>query len=168
MTYFTKILLAITLSVTSYSFANAKAIEGEPAPSFEAKLMNGQKFSLESTKGNVVILHFWATWCPSCLDEMPVLNDFYQKHKDQGIKIIAISMNDPNEDQEVIKYIDKFKFDSAFNRNSLFKGYGRVWHLPLTFVVDKKGILRRNGQVDATVLDEKVLEKTVTPLLEKD
>jgi peroxiredoxin len=163
-----KILFATVLTSLFLQTANAKAIEGEPAPSFEAKLINGQKFNIESAKGHVVILHFWATWCSTCLEEMPALNEFYEKHKDQGLKIIAISMNDPNEDQDVIKYLDKLKFDAAFNRNSSFKGYGRVWHLPLTFIIDKKGIIRRNGQSDATVLNEKLLEKTVTPLLEKD
>ena len=168
MTYFTKLLLVISFTINSFSVANAKAIEGEPAPLLEAKLINGQKFNLEAAKGHVVILHFWATWCPTCLEEMPALSDFYEKHKDQGLKIVVVSMNDPNEDQEVIKYLDKFKFDAAFNRNSSFKGYGRVWHLPLTFIIDKKGIVRRNGQSDATVLNEKLLEKTATPLLEKD
>jgi len=124
-----KILFATVLTSLFLQTANAKAIEGEPAPSFETKLINGQKFNIELAKGHVVILHFWATWCSTCLEEMPALNEFYEKHKDQGLKIIAVSMNDPNEDQEVIKYLDKLKFDAAFNRNSSFKGYGRVWHL---------------------------------------
>lgn len=168
MTFLKKLLFAALLSLSSFSLVNAKAIEGEAAPAFEAKLINGQKFNIESVKGHVVILHFWATWCPTCLEEMPALSDFYEKHKDQGLKVVAVSMNDPKEDQEVIKYLEKFKFDAAFNRNSSFKAYGRVWHLPLTFIIDKKGIVRRNGQSDATVLNDKLLDKTVTPLLEKD
>ena len=168
MYFFFRILATVMLFVSFSSIADAKVSEGEPAPTFEAKLIGNQKFNLEAAKGQVVILHFWATWCSTCLEEMPALNDFYNKHKEQGLKVVAISMNDANEDQEVVKYLDKFKFDSAFNRNSSFKGYGRVWHLPLTFVIDKKGIVRRNGQSDATVLNEKLLEKTVTPLLEKD
>ena len=168
MCVFIRILATAMLFVSFSSLANAKLSEGETAPAFEAKLISNQKFNLEMAKGQVVILHFWATWCPTCLEEMPALSDFYNKHKEQGLKVVAISMNDANEDQEVVKYLEKFKFDSSFNRNSSFKGYGRVWHLPLTFVIDKKGILRRNGQSDATVLNEKLLEKTVTPLLEKD
>ena len=168
MYFFFRILASVMLFVSFSYIADAKVSEGEPAPTFEAKLIGNQKFNLEAAKGQVVILHFWATWCSTCLEEMPALNDFYNKHKEQGLKVVAISMNDANEDQEVVKYLEKFKFDSSFNRNSSFKGYGRVWHLPLTFVIDKKGILRRNGQSDATVLNEKLLEKTVTPLLEKD
>ena len=165
------IIRIILTSLSAFSISSqaiAKVAEGDSAPAFEAKLISNQKFNLEAAKGQVVILHFWATWCPTCLEEMPALSDFYNKHKDQGLKVVAISMNDANEDQEVVKYLEKFRFDSAFNRNCAFKGYGRIWHLPLTFVIDKKGILRRNGQSDATVLNEKSLEKTVTPLLEKD
>ena len=161
-----QIIFISLIALSTPSQAIAKVAEGEPAPAFEAKLISNQKFNLEAMKGQVVILHFWATWCSTCLEEMPALNDFYNKHKDQGLKVIAISMNDANEDLEVIKYLEKLKFDSAFNRNSSFKGYGRIWHLPLTFVIDRKGIVRRNGQSDATVLNEKLLEKTVTPLLE--
>ena len=168
MNTFIRIFITTLIVFPVFSLAHARAIEGEPAPAFEAKLINGQKFNIESVKGHVVILHFWATWCPTCLEEMPALSDFYEKHKDQGLKVVAVSMNDPNEDQEVIKYLEKFRFDAAFNRNCSFKAYGRVWHLPLTFIIDKKGIVRRNGQNDATVLNEKLLDKTVTPLLEKD
>jgi peroxiredoxin len=168
MSHYVKLLTISLITILFVQPANAKVTEGEPAPAFEAMLMNGRNFTLESTKGEVVILHFWATWCPTCLEELPALSDFYNKHKEEGLRVITISMNEDKQDQEVIKYLERYKLDAAFNRNSSFKGYGRVWHLPLTFIIDKKGIIRRNGQSDTTVLNEKILQKTVIPLLEQN
>jgi hypothetical protein len=59
-----------------------------------------------------------------------------------------------------------YSFDAAFGRDASFKGYGRIWRLPLSFVIDRHGILRKDGWSGEAGIDEASLERDITPLLQ--
>jgi cytochrome c biogenesis protein CcmG, thiol:disulfide interchange protein DsbE len=141
--------------------------EGKVAPAFSAELIDGKSFNLETVKGEVVIINFWATWCPPCRQEMPAIESFYLKHKSQGLRVIAVSLDDPGDENKVRDVMKSFSFDAAMEEKSQHKGYGRIWRLPLTFVIDRKGILRKDGWYGPVGIDQPLLEKIVTPLLEE-
>ncbi len=148
------------------SSISAIAVEaGKPAPPMSARLLSGEQFSLESTKGQVVVINFWATWCAPCRKEMPALEAYYRKHRDAGLKVVAISMDSGFNQANVREFMADYSFPAAMQRDADFAGYGKIWRIPLTFVVDRKGILRRDGFEDTAWVDEAELEKTVTPLL---
>jgi cytochrome c biogenesis protein CcmG, thiol:disulfide interchange protein DsbE len=142
--------------------------EGQTAPSLTAKTMTGQNFDLAKEKGHVTIIHFWASWCSICRIEMPLLESYYQQHKQEGLQLLAISMDDSDEDDLVRQLMTPFSFPAAYQRNASFKGYGRIWHTPMTFVIDKQGILRRDGSEGNPQIDQTILDKTVTPWLKKE
>ena len=139
--------------------------EGDPAPVLEAKLLDGRSFSLAASTGKVVIVNFWATWCEPCRAEMPALNAYYERHKAEGLEILAISMDRPADEGKAREFLRNFTFSAGFGRDANFRGYGRVWRLPLTFVIDRKGILRKDGWYGDPGIDLRLLETTVTPLL---
>ena len=141
--------------------------EGKPAPKFEARLLDGKPFSLADANGKVVILNFWATWCAPCRQEMPAFEAYYRKHKDEGVEIVAISMDRPVDDAKVDLVMRQFSYPAALVRNASFKDYGRIWTLPLTFVIDRNGILRKDEWQPDPPIDLPALEKLVTPLLTK-
>ena len=148
--------------------ATAHAIkEGEPAPSLEAKLLDGKPFSLAAASGKVIVVNFWATWCEPCRAEMPALDAYYQKHRAEGLEIVAISMDQPADESKVREVMRAFTFDAGLGRDASFRGYGRIWRLPLTFVIDRKGILRKDGWYGDPGIDAPLLEKIVTPLLSR-
>lgn len=140
---------------------------GKPAPPVAAKLLNGEQFSLESARGQVVVINFWATWCASCRKEMPALEAYYRKNRDAGVKVIAISMDSGFSQGRVREFMTGYSFPVALQRDADFSGYGKIWRIPLTFVIDRNGILRRNGFEEEAGIDEAELEKTVTPLLKE-
>jgi cytochrome c biogenesis protein CcmG/thiol:disulfide interchange protein DsbE len=140
--------------------------EGKPAPAVEAKTFDGKTFKLDDYAGQVVILHYWASWCAPCRQEMPALESFYEKHRAQGLELLAVSMDDPADEAKAREVMRQFSFPAAMARDTRAKGYGRIWRIPLTFVIDRKGILRKDGWYGAPTLDLPELEKTVTPLLE--
>ena len=161
---FKLVLSAIFMMTSTLSIAIE---EGRSAPAFTANLIDGQSFSLASAKGQVVIINFWATWCSPCMQEMPAFERYYQQHKDQGLRLIAVSLDEPVDDTKVRGVMKAYGFDAAFERETQHKGYGRIWRLPLTFVIDRKGILRKDGWYGAAGIDQPLLEKIVTPLLEE-
>lgn len=68
--------------------------EREPAPRFHAKSLDGEQFSNESTKGKVVLLQFWTTWCPYCKNEEPLVNNLTAEFADKGLVVIAVDVGE--------------------------------------------------------------------------
>jgi thiol-disulfide isomerase/thioredoxin len=113
----------------------------------------------------VVIVNFWATWCTPCLAEMPALEAYYTRHRPEGLEILAISMDDARDVAAVRATASKFSFPVALKSEADFEGLGRIWRMPSTFVVDREGILRRNGSTGEAEVNLPLLESLVTPLL---
>ena len=141
------------------------ATEGEIAPSFNIKLHNGENYHYAQNNNQVIILHFFATWCSACLVEMPALNEFYKKHHTEGLDLIAISMDLKKDERKAEILMQKFAFPFAFFREAEIKNYGRIWRIPLTFIIDRKGILKKDGWTQELPLSINDLEKSIAPLL---
>jgi peroxiredoxin len=132
---------------------------GNKAPDFTLNNLKGEKISLSSFNGKVVILNFWATWCPSCIAEMPSLNELYREMKSDGLEIIAVSTDRSPEVAK--KYVRKKGFDYTIvvdeDRKAarLFK----VFSLPTTFLIDRNGVITEKfyGEYDWT--DKEIKEK---------
>jgi thiol-disulfide isomerase/thioredoxin len=140
---------------------------GKPAPPLDARLLDGTSYSLQAGRGKVVIVNFWATWCAPCRAEMPAIDAYYRKHRGEGLEVIAVSMDDPGSEEKVRNVMRAFSFPAALGPQSDFKGYQRIWRLPLTFVIDRDGVLREKDWYGDPGIDDALLEKTVTPLLAK-
>ena len=154
------LILSLLLAAHAYALG-----DGKPAPAFEAKLLDGSTSSLAGSTGKVIVINFWATWCVPCREEMPALEAYYQKHREEGLQLLAISMDEPADDQKVLDFMRAFSFPAAFVRDANTKNYGRIWRIPLTFVIDRQGILRKDGWYGDPKIDLPLLEKVVTPLL---
>lgn len=145
----------------------SQAIEvGQSAPFYNIQLANGKIFSESDGAGKVVVLHFWATWCEPCRSELPAIENYYQKHHREGLEFIAISLDDPADIAKVRAVLSRYSYPGTLLSDANIRGYGRIWRIPLTFVIDRKGILRYDawgGGDDG--LNEAILESALTPLL---
>lgn len=141
------------------------ADEGKPAPELRAQLLSGKDFSLAKAKGQVVIVHFWATWCAACKIEMPVLEAYYKRHHAEGLRIVALSVDTAKNEAKARETMKTYSFDGGMAKEAGYKAYGRIWRLPLTFIVDRKGILKEDGWALDHEIAPADLEKVVTPLL---
>jgi cytochrome c biogenesis protein CcmG, thiol:disulfide interchange protein DsbE len=103
MMRFKSALLAVILGVVSVSCwdrddGKPPKMELRAAPGFILATSTGSKVKLEEFKGTVTIVHFWATWCPPCLEELPKLLKFAESYKDRAIKFVAVSLDSNWED----------------------------------------------------------------------
>jgi thiol-disulfide isomerase/thioredoxin len=136
--------------------------ENRAIPPWQVTLPDGRIVGSESLKGKVVLVNFWATWCPYCRKEMPVIDDFWHDYRGKGFEVVAISIDDtPDKIAAWMKDKD-YAFMAAPSNASVAAAFGNVSSVPTSFIVDAAGHIRHKiaGQVSPPRL-----EKLVTPLL---
>lgn len=111
---------------------------GKEAPDFKLKTIEGKEVSLKDYRGKVVLINFWATWCPPCREEMPLFEKVYKKYKDKGFEILAIS-TDSSVDQ-VKKFLKEYRvsFPVLFDDANVSGLYG-IQGLPTSFLINREG-----------------------------
>jgi len=119
-------------------------VEGAPFPDFDEKDIAGNPLSVAGCKGNVVLIDFWATWCPPCQIELPNILATYKKYHDQGFEVIGISLDVDRQQLEKFLKIQQMTWpqynDGKFWDTKLVLKYG-VTQLPSTYLVDGRGII---------------------------
>ncbi len=132
------------------------------APSLTLTDLQGTPRALSDYRGQVVLVNLWATWCPPCKAEMPTLDAYYQKHRDEGFTLLAINAGDPAE--LVHEFVKQYRLslpvwlDPQNEASRVF----RVMSYPSSFVIDRQGVVRL-AWVGA--ITRNMLEKYVTPLI---
>jgi peroxiredoxin len=123
---------AIALAVT----------EGEAAPDFTLKSRSGENIKLSELRGNVVMVNFWASWCGPCRQEMPLLDQLYDRYKDMGFTLLGINLDEePGAADKVLKEIP-VKFPILYDaKNQVSQDY-QVKAMPSTFMIDRDGKVR--------------------------
>ena len=147
----------------SVGLSAAAAVPQEPA--LTASTLDGSTFSLSALRGHVVLVHFWATWCTACREEMPVLDAFYQRYRDRGVDVIGISVDRGRDIAQVRDVMKAFKFPVALVRDAKRNDFGAQNELPVTYVIDTQGRVHDSLRPDVTPLTDANLTRIVVPLL---
>ncbi len=165
------LVLAMGLLVTSCGKEAAQnlgeewtAVTDRPlAPDFTLKDMDGKSVQLVDSRGRVVIVDFWATWCPPCQAEIPHFIELYDDYANQGLEILGISL-DRSGEQVVRPFVQEF----AINYSVLVEGeqspaqvaqeFGGVVGIPTTFLIDRQGRIYKKfvGYVEKSILEREV------------
>jgi len=133
-----------------------------PAPELELIDLDSQSVSLEMLKGNVLLVNTWATWCPPCRAEMPILEQYYQAHREQGFILIGIDIAESRSVVQQFVDAQELSFPVWLDAHEASLRAFRSISLPSSFVLDRQGVIRLAWQ-GATCLTQ--LEADVTPLI---
>jgi peroxiredoxin len=112
-----------------------------PAPNFTLPGLDGKMVSLTDYKGKVVLLNIWATWCPSCVEEMPSMEKLYKELKREDFEILAVSIDESGA-KAVAPFMQKYKLSFPTLVDSggkVIQRLYRVTGVPESFIVDKEG-----------------------------
>ena len=129
-----KKLIVISILLTSLLFAAS----GKKAPNFSLQTPDGKVIKLSDYKGKIVILNFFATWCPPCKREIPDFVKFYNKNKEK-VEIIGIAVG--SSVSKVKRMIENYKisYPVVMSDGKVEKVYGGISGVPTTFIIDKNG-----------------------------
>ena len=113
------------------------------APDFTLPDLEGNSLTLSDFKGRVIILNFWATWCPPCRREIPDFVELYEKYKDEGLLIIGVNL-DRGDSRSVKQFSKEYKinYPIVLGNVNVTQDYGGVRAIPTTFVIDRKGNIK--------------------------
>lgn len=139
---------AVLLAGTAQAFFGhshdaAALSEGSRAPAFQAERPDGTTFDSGALRGRPVVLNFWATWCPPCVEELPSLEGLHRALGAEGLAVVAVSVDD--EPQELRRFVARQRLTLDVLRDpgthAVARRYG-VEAFPTTFVLDADGVVR--------------------------
>lgn len=132
----------------------------DSAPAFTLKLTDGKDIKLSDHKGKIVIIDFWATWCPPCRRGIPDLIDIQKKYS-KDVIVIGISLDTETID-DVIPFIKKFgiNYPVAYGTAEVVEAFGNIEAIPTSFIIDKSGQIvdKHIGLVDKSIYINKITE----------
>ena len=119
------------------------ALVGKAAPDFTLELLDGKQFQLSKTKGKVVVLDFWATWCGPCLQAMPQVDSVTREFKDRDVQLIAVNLQEsPKQITDMLER-HKLELTVALDRDGVVAERYAANAIPQTVIIDREGKIAR-------------------------
>jgi thiol-disulfide isomerase/thioredoxin len=138
------------------------------AHDFEMTLFSGETLALSDLQGQVVVLNFWASWCPPCRWEMASFETMYQEYRDQGVIFVGVAVSDFEEDAREFAELTGVTYPLGRDLSGISRDY-RVLSLPTTVFIDTEGQIARtlrnaaNEAVLRLFIEGQIRSGNVTP-----
>lgn len=155
------LLVLILISVGGCQSKSAALVQGEKTPLFQLKRLDGELLQFpDMFAGKVVVIRFWADWCPFCKSEMKSIEPIYEKYRSKGLVILALNVRQDR--KTAAAFINKLgiSYDVLLDEEGeTARNYG-VIGLPTTFFIDQKGLLHTRiiGESSAALFEQIVGE----------
>ena len=133
------VLLALNMQqTTTTSLSTASPMPSNAAPAFRLQSISGQTVSLSDFRGKVVILDFWATWCPPCRREIPDFINLQSRYQSKGLQIVGIALDEPDKVKSFAQQ-NGMNYPVLLGTDNIAAVYGGIEGIPTTFVLDRNG-----------------------------
>jgi len=144
-----KTIVNLLVSLLFLVFSNVMAVEMEVIDIF------GKKYQLEQYKGQWLILNYWATWCPPCRDEIPMLVDYDNEH--ENVKVFGINYEPGIDIEDLQEFVENYfvSYPNILANRKIISTFGNPKGLPMTVFVDPQGkiVKQYTGMLNETMLD---------------
>ena len=161
-------LIAVVVATLCFSAANAaRDLVGSEAPDFALRSSLGENLRLSEYRGQVVMLNFWATWCGPCRQEMPLLEDIYGRYEPAGFSLLAINLDEENEDALDMASALGVTFPLLFDDEKTVSRLYDIRAMPMTVLIDRDGRVRHVHQGYRPGYESRYLDE-VRSLLRED
>jgi peroxiredoxin len=134
------VLALLMVSVSAPAFAGVG--KGQRAPEFSLTTLKGDKVSLASLKGKVVLLDFWAQWCEPCKKELPQLEKLAKQWAGKDVVVVGINIDKQRDNAERLTKLLGITFPTLLDPSGSVAGTYDLPKMPTSFVIDRKGIVR--------------------------
>lgn len=116
-------------------------------PEYSVTTLHGERLTSASLQGQVVVVNFWATWCPPCRFEIPALQTLHEELADQGVVVLGIS-TDVGGEEEIRGFLQEraVSYPVARATRAVRQAFGGISALPTTFILDRDGVIRHRVQ----------------------
>ena len=141
---FTPIVFAGLAAILAGNVAEAVAApkQGQAAPNFTLRSIQGHNVRLSDLRGQVVLINFWATWCGPCRQEMPLLDEIHDKYQKVGFRVVAVSIDQDRKQAAAMARSLKVRAPILFDDDQKVSRLYDLQGMPSTFIVDRNGMIR--------------------------
>ena len=135
-----------------------RPLAGQPAPEFRLTLLDGNAVALQDLLGKIVVVNFWASWCPPCVDEMPALEAVWEAYQDKGVVFLGVAYQE--QEATVLEALTEFgtTYPVGLDDNDRIAEMYGITGVPETFIIDSQGAVAflHLGPVTAEILSEEL------------
>ena len=114
----------------------------EPAPPLKGTMFDGTPFDLNDYKGKVVMVNFFSSFCKICALEIGNVENYYEEFKEQGLEILALSIDRPDDKERSARMAKNFSLPGGMVSDLIESGFEKKYPTPTCFIFDRKGVLR--------------------------
>ena len=135
-------IIALVFSAFAASSLASSGMEGQKAPDFALKSSTGENLRLSEFRGDVVMINFWATWCGPCRQEMPLLDELYNRYQRVGFNLLGVNIDDDSRRAMQMAEELGIDFPVLFDATKEVSRLYEVEAMPVTVLVDREGTVR--------------------------
>lgn len=153
------VLVGLLFSIFAATSLASSELTGQPAPDFALKSSTGDNLRLSEHRGDVVMINFWATWCGPCRQEMPLLDELYQRYERVGFSLLGVNIDDDS--RKAMNMISELgvNFPVLFDSRKEVSKLYQVDAMPVTVIVDRDGKVRHVHQGYKPGYEDKYLDE---------
>jgi len=159
-------LLSAILVGGTFSYAENSLVNKHAPPFARVDLHTSRAIHLADYRGKVVLLNFWATWCAPCLLEMPRFVQWQRQYGKSGLQVVGVSMDDEDSPVRSLDRKLNLNYPVVMGDEKLGELYGGILGLPVTYLIDRNGVVRARfqGEADLGKIEEQLKHLLSAPL----
>ena len=153
------VLAGLLLTIFAATSLASSGLEGQQAPDFALKSATGENLRLSEYRGDVVMINFWATWCGPCRQEMPLLDELYNRYQRVGFNLLGVNIDDDSSRAMKMATELGVSFPVLFDSRKEVSKLYEVNAMPVTVLVDREGNVRHVHHGYKPGYEEKYLDE---------